>query len=278
MAHKTYPRSIQLGDLFEVIADAIPNEPALITNDVKFTYAELDERITRLANHLLSIGIKRGEHVGGSGLREWAGQCHQGVGAGGESEGLDQGRHLGGGLVHPLERLADPSLAHHGAARLDVVGGHGSAAADAGAQEEVQPSHVLADVDEEQHGLRREPRLLELRVHGRAHERGAPLGRHARAALRIGVGAGRLHPLAVARTVAIAKASAWVGAVMLGWWTGVLAHVLPRRSELRMAAADAPGAGVAALSALALVIAALWLQHCCKSPGETTGIEDTVGD
>ncbi|MEY3796004.1 MAG: hypothetical protein RLZZ170_18, partial [Actinomycetota bacterium] len=64
MAHKTYPRSIQLGDLFEVIADAIPNEPALITNDVKFTFAELDERITRLANHLLSIGIKRGEHVG----------------------------------------------------------------------------------------------------------------------------------------------------------------------------------------------------------------------
>jgi len=64
MAHKTYPRSIQLGDLIEVIADAIPNEPALITNDVKFTYAELDERITRLANHLLSIGIKRGEHVG----------------------------------------------------------------------------------------------------------------------------------------------------------------------------------------------------------------------
>lgn len=95
---------------------------------------------------------------------------------------------------------------------------------------------------------------------------------------RIGVGAGRLHPLAVARTVAIAKASAWVGAVMLGWWTGVLFHVLPRRSELRMAAADAPGAVVAALSALALVVAALWLQHCCKSPGDPTGIEDAVGD
>jgi len=95
---------------------------------------------------------------------------------------------------------------------------------------------------------------------------------------RIGVGAGRLHPLAVARTLAIAKASAWVGAVMLGWWTGVLFHVLPRRSELRMAAADAPGAAVAALSALALVVAALWLQHCCKSPGESTGIEDAVGD
>ena len=35
---------------------------------------------------------------------------------------------------------------------------------------------------------------------------------------------------------------------------------------------------VAALSALALVVAALWLQHCCKSPGEPTGIEDAVGD
>ncbi|MEJ6538631.1 MAG: DUF3180 domain-containing protein, partial [Mycobacterium sp.] len=44
---------------------------------------------------------------------------------------------------------------------------------------------------------------------------------------RIGVGAGRLHPLAVARSVAVAKASAWVGAVMLGWWTGVLFYLIP---------------------------------------------------
>jgi len=85
---------------------------------------------------------------------------------------------------------------------------------------------------------------------------------------RIGVGAGRLHPLAVARTVAIAKASAWVGAVMLGWWLGVLAYLLTRRSELRVAAADTPGVLVAAVSALALVLAALWLENCCKSPGE----------
>ena len=63
---------------------------------------------------------------------------------------------------------------------------------------------------------------------------------------RIGVGAGRLHPLAVARSVAVAKASAWAGAVMLGWWFGVLAYLIPRRSELRVAAADLPGALVAA--------------------------------
>jgi hypothetical protein len=93
---------------------------------------------------------------------------------------------------------------------------------------------------------------------------------------RIGVGAGRLDPLAVARTVAIAKASAWVGAVMLGWWAGVLAYLLPKRSELRVAAADAPGVTVAALSAFALVVAALWLQHCCKSPGDATGTDDAV--
>lgn len=83
---------------------------------------------------------------------------------------------------------------------------------------------------------------------------------------QIGVGGTRLNPLAVARSVAVAKASAWVGALALGWWTGVLAYLLPRRTELRVAAADTPGVAVAALSALLLVVAALWLQHCCRSP------------
>lgn len=85
---------------------------------------------------------------------------------------------------------------------------------------------------------------------------------------RIGDLSGWLHPLAVARTVAIAKASAWVGALVLGWWLGVLAYLLPRRGELRVAAEDTPGAVVAAVSALALVVAALWLEHCCISPDE----------
>ncbi|SEH60854.1 Protein of unknown function [Mycolicibacterium rutilum] len=84
----------------------------------------------------------------------------------------------------------------------------------------------------------------------------------------IGVGSGRVHPLAVARSVVIAKASAWVGAPVLGWWVGVLVYLLPRRSTMRVAAEDTAGAAVAAACALALVVAALWLQHCCKSPGE----------
>jgi hypothetical protein len=84
----------------------------------------------------------------------------------------------------------------------------------------------------------------------------------------IGDARGWLHPLAVARSVLIAKASAWVGALVLGWWIAVLTYLLPRRATLRVAGEDTAGAVVAAVSALALVIAALWLQHCCKSPPE----------
>lgn len=92
----------------------------------------------------------------------------------------------------------------------------------------------------------------------------------------IGDARGWLHPLSVARSVTVAKASAWVGAVVLGWWVGVLAFVLPRRGGLRVAAEDTPGVVVAAVSALALVVAALWLQHCCKSPHEPQDKPDGV--
>jgi hypothetical protein len=83
---------------------------------------------------------------------------------------------------------------------------------------------------------------------------------------KIGDARGWLHPLAVARSVVIAQASAWVGALVLGWWIAVLIYLVPRRSTLRVAGEDTAGAVVAAVSALALVVAALWLQHCCKSP------------
>lgn len=99
-------------------------------------------------------------------------------------------------------------------------------------------------------------------------------------AAEVGVGGGRLHPLAVARSVLIAQASAWVGALVLGWWLGVLGYLLPRRGELRVAAADTVGAAVAAACALVLVAAAVWLQHCCKSPPDSSddpgGIDDAA--
>jgi hypothetical protein len=94
----------------------------------------------------------------------------------------------------------------------------------------------------------------------------------------IGDGPGWLHPLAVARSVVIAKASAWVGAVVLGWWVGVLIYLLPRRATLRVAGEDTAGASVAGVCALALVVAALWLQHCCKSPQEPPDNADGATD
>jgi uncharacterized protein DUF3180 len=93
---------------------------------------------------------------------------------------------------------------------------------------------------------------------------------------KIGPGPGGLHPLAVASSVTTAKASAWVGALVLGWWVGVLVYLIPRRGVMRVAGEDTAGALVAAVSALALVIAALWLQHCCKSPPEPPENPDGV--
>jgi hypothetical protein len=94
---------------------------------------------------------------------------------------------------------------------------------------------------------------------------------------QIGIGAGRLHPLAVARSVVIAKASAWVGALVLGWWIGVLGYLLPRRDTMRVAGEDTAGAVIAALCALALLAAALWLQHCCKSPDDPEDDRERLG-
>ena len=92
----------------------------------------------------------------------------------------------------------------------------------------------------------------------------------------IGDGPGWLHPLAVARSVVIAKASAWVGALTLGWWAGILVQLLPQRGVLRAAGEDTAGVVVAAVSALALSIAGLWLQHCCRAPQEPPDNGDTV--
>jgi hypothetical protein len=92
----------------------------------------------------------------------------------------------------------------------------------------------------------------------------------------IGDARGWLHPLSVARSVMVAKASAWVGAAATGWWVGVLAFLVPRRETLRVAGEDTAGAVVAAVSAVALVLAALWLQHCCKSPPEPPDQPDGV--
>ncbi len=89
------------------------------------------------------------------------------------------------------------------------------------------------------------------------------------------VGTGRkLHPITAARAVALAKASAQVGAIVAGIWLGFLFWVFPQRGELTAAAADAPGAVVGFFAGVALVAAALWLEYCCRAPEDHT--DDTA--
>jgi 3-oxocholest-4-en-26-oate---CoA ligase len=53
-----------LADLFESIADAVPEREALVCGDRRLTYHALDERANRLAHYLASHGIDRGDHIG----------------------------------------------------------------------------------------------------------------------------------------------------------------------------------------------------------------------
>lgn len=57
-------RSFQLADVLEVMADALPDRVALVTETHSLTYAQLDDRTTRLANHLAAHGVGRGDRVG----------------------------------------------------------------------------------------------------------------------------------------------------------------------------------------------------------------------
>jgi acyl-CoA synthetase (AMP-forming)/AMP-acid ligase II len=52
-----------LADLYEIVADAVPDRPALVAGDRRLTYAQLDERANRFAHHLLDRGVEPGDKV-----------------------------------------------------------------------------------------------------------------------------------------------------------------------------------------------------------------------
>jgi hypothetical protein len=87
-----------------------------------------------------------------------------------------------------------------------------------------------------------------------------------RARIRHRPGARPVQPLVAARSLALAKASAVVGAVMTGVWAGLLVYVLPRLDFLAAAGDDARTATVGVAAALSLVAAALWLEYSCRTP------------
>ncbi|GEE00002.1 hypothetical protein nbrc107696_04480 [Gordonia spumicola] len=83
----------------------------------------------------------------------------------------------------------------------------------------------------------------------------------------IGRARGQLHPIAVARVMVLAKASAILGAVAAGGWVGVLVFLL-NNGLLDAARADRPAAVVGAVGGVVLAVAAVWLEHCCRAPDD----------
>ena len=57
-------RHFNLADLFECVADAVPQREALVYGDRRLTFAQLDERANRFAHFLQSRGVGAGDHVG----------------------------------------------------------------------------------------------------------------------------------------------------------------------------------------------------------------------
>lgn len=62
-ATPTTARPLHLANVIETLADAVPERAAIITLDRTWTFAEIDERSTRLAHHLLSLRLPPGSHV-----------------------------------------------------------------------------------------------------------------------------------------------------------------------------------------------------------------------
>lgn len=81
-------------------------------------------------------------------------------------------------------------------------------------------------------------------------------------------GARALHPLQVARAVALAKASSPAGSLLLGLYAGLLVWLLPKAAA--QTREDALICAVSALSALLLVVAALMLERACRTPNHTS--------
>jgi hypothetical protein len=86
-----------------------------------------------------------------------------------------------------------------------------------------------------------------------------------------------LAPIAVARTVALAKASSLTGAALAGVVGGYLAYVLGQLDKT-LPAREAKIGGVLFAAAVALVAGALYLERCCRAPKPPSDSEDEDED
>ncbi|HEX9064348.1 MAG TPA: AMP-binding protein, partial [Streptosporangiaceae bacterium] len=56
--------ALNIADLFEHAADAVPDRIAVVCDGRQVSYRDLDERSTRLAHHLAGLGVGPDDHVG----------------------------------------------------------------------------------------------------------------------------------------------------------------------------------------------------------------------
>ncbi|MGH1504347.1 MAG: acyl-CoA synthetase [Acidimicrobiales bacterium] len=56
-------RTYNVADIFELVAETIPDSLAAVAIDERRTYAELDEQASRFGRHLVDVGVEPGDHV-----------------------------------------------------------------------------------------------------------------------------------------------------------------------------------------------------------------------
>jgi len=75
-----------------------------------------------------------------------------------------------------------------------------------------------------------------------------------------------MHPIQVARAAVLAKASSLGAAIFAGLYGGIFLWTFARRDTYATASADARVAGLSAVTAVLLVVAALLLERACRTP------------
>ncbi len=61
---------LNIADIFETVVATVPDQPALVVrtgdghDEIRYSFAELDARVNRLAHALVALGIGEGDHVG----------------------------------------------------------------------------------------------------------------------------------------------------------------------------------------------------------------------
>ena len=53
-----------IADLFEQVADKVPQRDALVCGDDRLSFEQLDQRANQLAHYLAARGVAAGDHVG----------------------------------------------------------------------------------------------------------------------------------------------------------------------------------------------------------------------